>query len=238
MLSLLKKIITEKKEEYKIYFIPSLILVIFLFFTYEYFYRYYHIFKSPEEVRKYILLYGKYSIAAFLVLQVLQVVIFIIPGEVIQISGGYIFGTFLGSIISLIGIAAGSSAAFYASRKFGKSFVRKIIPEKKMNYFENKLKSSNLNLIVFLLYLTPGIPKDILAYVCGISSIGFKDFFILSTIGRIPGIIISAYFGANIKNKKYMILVIIAVVMTVLFILGTFKGDKIFKSIKTHLKNK
>ena len=80
-----------------------------------------------------------------------------------------------------------------------------------------------------LLYLIPGIPKDVLGYICGISDISFKDFIVYSTIGRIPGIFISAYFGSRMYSGHKGALIAIAVIMSILFIVGVFKGEKIVK---------
>ena len=44
-----------------------------------------------------------------------------------------------------------------------------------------------------MFYLIPGIPKDVLTYICGVADISVKDFFIYSTLGRIPGIFIREY---------------------------------------------
>ncbi|MPM96479.1 hypothetical protein SDC9_143642 [bioreactor metagenome] len=108
-----------------------------------------------------------------------------------------------------------------------------------MTFFKKVLKLGSVNYIVFLLYLVPGIPKDALAYICGISDISLKNFIIYSTLGRFPGIFLSAYFGAKIGTDNKLILIGIAVVATVLFILGVIKGEKIIKNmIKNEEKEK
>ncbi len=93
-----------------------------------------------------------------------------------------------------------------------------------------------IKLIVFLLYLIPGIPKDALGYICGISDIKFKDFFILSTLGRIPGVLASAYFGANIHTGNKSILIIVGVVSSLVFIIGVLNGEKIIKKIGKNMR--
>jgi uncharacterized membrane protein YdjX (TVP38/TMEM64 family) len=79
--------------------------------------------------------------------------------------------------------------------------------------------------------LIPGIPKDVLAYICGISDITFKNFMLYSTLGRIPGIFISTYFGSRMYAGHKGILIAIAVIMSILFVIGVFKGEKIVKSL-------
>ena len=82
-----------------------------------------------------------------------------------------------------------------------------------------------------MFYLIPGIPKDALAYICGVSDISFKDFFIYSTLGRIPGIFISSFFGQRIYARDVTSLITIGVTMSILSILGIFKGDTIIKAM-------
>lgn len=209
----------------------SALFILFLFVGYKYFHDYFYILKDPNEVRNFINSYGQYSILAFILLQMLQVVVFFIPGEIVQIAGGYIFGTVSGSIISLVGICLGSIIIFMICNIYGKPFVERIISNRHLNFFKKILKFGSVNYIVFLLYLIPGIPKDALAYICGISDISLKNFVVYSTLGRFPGIFLSAYFGAKIGTDNNPLLIGIAVVATVLFILGIIKGEKIIKNI-------
>ncbi|NOW13437.1 MULTISPECIES: TVP38/TMEM64 family protein [Clostridium] len=214
--------------------IAAIILLIFLIVTgYIYYSRYFYVLRSPQRVKEFILSYGKFGFFAFFVMQMLQVVAFFIPGEIIQIAGGYIFGTFWGTVISLLGITAGSAVAFYLSNKLGRPFVKKISGKQNISFFEKLIKNGEIKYVITLIYLVPGLPKDILAYVCGITDLSLKDFIIYSTIGRFPGIFISAYFGNTITHGNIKMMVIIAVISVVLFGLGVFKGKYLLTKISS-----
>lgn len=213
------------------YFILAVVGLFIIIAAYEYYSKYFHVLKNPKKIKEIILSFENYSVLAFLLLQIIQVIAFFIPGEVIQIAGGYIYGTFSGGIISLIGITLGSAAVYSISRLYGKPFVRKIISNKQLNFFDKILKLGSINFVVFLLYLIPGIPKDVLAYICGISDINFRNFILYSTLGRVPGIFISAFFGARMYSGQKGILITIAIVMSILFILGVLRGEKIIRSL-------
>ncbi|MHC6178601.1 TVP38/TMEM64 family protein [Clostridium sp. JNZ X4-2] len=217
----------KKIAEYKSYLVLGVILIILLVAAYEYYHKYIYIFRDPNKIKNIVMSYGRYGISVFLLIQVLQVVAFFIPGEIIQIAGGYIYGTLFGSILSIIGITAGSILGCSVSRIYGKPLVNKIISKRHLRFFDKILQLGSVNSIVFLLYLIPGIPKDILAYICGISSISLRNFVLCSTLGRLPGIIISTYFGSNIYSGNKIVLIIIAVMMTLLFVIGILKGEKI-----------
>ena len=173
-------------------------MLFFIYIGYEYYFKYSYILKNPNILKEVILSYGSFSILVFILMQVIQVVVFFIPGEFIQIAGGYIFGAFLGGIISLMGITLGSIIVYFIANNYGKPFVEKLILNKKVKFFKKILKAGSKKIVVFMFYLIPGIPKDALAYICGVSNISFKDFFIYSTLGRIPGIFISSFFGQKI----------------------------------------
>jgi uncharacterized membrane protein YdjX (TVP38/TMEM64 family) len=234
MLEELKEIIKEGFNviyKKRAYIMLTLIAVFMLYIAYEYYAQYFHVLRSPKQIKKLILSYGKYSVFVFFGLQILQVVAFFIPGEVIQVAGGYIYGAFLGGLLSLLGITLGSALVYGIARLFGKPLVKKIISEKHLTFFSKIIKLGSMNYIVFLLYLIPGIPKDVLGYLCGISEISFRDFLLYSTLGRIPGIFISSYFGAKIYIGSKITLIIISVVMTILFVVGVLKGEKIIKRL-------
>lgn len=223
--------VKDKLHEYKSHIVLGIIFAILLFIAYEYYHRYFYILKNPDRIKKTIMSYGQYSILAFYILQIIQVIAFFIPGEVVQIAGGYIYGTLWGSILSLLGITTGSMVVYSISRFYGKPLINKIISAKDFKFFEKALRMGSVNYIVFLLYLIPGIPKDVLAYMCGISNITFKNFIIYSTLGRIPGIFMSAYFGAKFSVENKVVLIVIAIVAIVLFIVGLFKGEKIISGM-------
>ncbi|GAA0180707.1 TVP38/TMEM64 family protein [Clostridium sediminicola] len=227
MFELIKDLI----KNYKPYIIFFFILIFFSIVGYEYYKKYFYILKDPQEIKQLVMSYGNFGYIVFLIIQIVQVVAFFIPGEIIQIASGYIYGTFLGSIASIMGITLGSMIVYTLSFKFGKPFVKKIISEKDLKLFSKILQLGSMKYIVFLIYLIPGLPKDVLGYFCGIADINFKDFIIYSTIGRVPGIVVSAYFGHELLSGKNHMLVFIAVTMSILFIVGVFRGERIIRAI-------
>jgi uncharacterized membrane protein YdjX (TVP38/TMEM64 family) len=202
-----------------------------VFDLFRYFEDYFLSVPEQEKIRDSIMSYGKYSILAFIFLQMVQVVVFFIPGEIVQIAGGCIYGTASGSLISLIGITIGSMACFFISHKFGKAFVKKILTGKRLKKIEDILRYKKIKYIVFILYLIPGIPKDAASYICGISEIRFRDFFIYSTLGRLPGIVGSAYFGAKIIEGDRLGLTVTAAAAAVIFIIGVLVEEKLMNKI-------
>jgi len=111
---------------------------------------------------------GLYSPIFFILLQALQVVISPIPGELTGIVGGYIYGATFGFILSTLGLALGSLAAFELARILGRPFVEKFVNQNLVKKFAFLTTGTGATLC-FLLFLIPGFPKDVLCYLLGLS---------------------------------------------------------------------
>lgn len=235
----------EKLKKYKYHIIVGILLLIILAIFYKYYAKYIDVFTDVRKLKAKLISYGPYSWLAFLVMQIMQIVIFIIPGEIVQVAAGYIFGPWIGFVLSLLGAVIGSAITFVISQKLGKPFVEKLVSDKdlwllkKLDHYKTghseknkadkseKEKHKSLRRIVFLLYIIPGIPKDILGYICGITSLSLKEFLIISNIARTPMLFVSIFFGHNLSRKKIVLLVAIIGVVCILVLIGVLVGKKL-----------
>ncbi|WP_032120777.1 TVP38/TMEM64 family protein [Clostridium amazonitimonense] len=188
-----------------------------------------NLIRDKERLKVYLDSFGTLGMLVFFIMQIIQVVIFFIPGEVIQAAGGYVFGTFLGTLLSIGGITVGSIILFTISKKFGMPLVNKFMSKKNFHKLEKLLNNKKINLIVFLLYLIPGIPKDSLIFVCGVSRIDLKNFIIYSTLGRIPALFLSSLFGAQVAGGNHFIAITIAIIATTVVLVGIVKREFLLK---------
>lgn len=225
-----------KKQKIKLLLIPLIIAAIVLMV--QYYSKIVLVFKDIESIKGIILGYGNYSFIIYIALQIVQIVVFFIPGDIMQISAGFIFGPIRGFLLSFFGICLGTSVVFFISRKLGKPFVNKIVSEKdtwiihKLEKFkEHPMKDKKLKKIVFFTYLIPGIPKDILGYICGVSEIKYKDFIIYSSIARIPALFVSSFFGHKLSFDNWKLLAIIAIISGIVIVISIIAGKKIISSI-------
>lgn len=168
--------------------------------------------------------------------QIIQVVICIIPGQPIQIASSYMYGVLIGFILSIIGVAIGTALTYYIAKVLGKDAMHLLFGQERVQQYHSKLNSRKSLLIVFIIYLIPGLPKDLVSYVAGISEIDFKQYLIVSTIGRSPGILGSLIMGAFIGKGQYLALGIFAAVVIVILIVCYLLRNKIFALID-HLED-
>ncbi len=121
----------------------------------------------------------------FIALQALQVVIAPIPGEVTGILGGFLFGEWLGLFYSTIGLTLGSVAAFGVGRWLGAHYVRTLVSQATWDKMGFIVEAEGA-ILCFIIYLMPGLPKDMVCYLFGMSPMPLWVFTLVSTLGRIP----------------------------------------------------
>lgn len=133
------------------------------------------------------------------------------PDRPFQFAAGYLYGFIPGLLFSCIGAVIGTSISFFLAKLLGKDAVHLFFGEERMAYFLERLNSKRAYTIVFLLYVIPGLPKDVVSYAAGISEMKFKPFLILSLLGRIPGMAGSLLIGAFYMKEHYIGMAIVAV---------------------------
>ncbi|MBN1685103.1 MAG: TVP38/TMEM64 family protein [Spirochaetales bacterium] len=203
-------------------FIAAVLIVVLIFRQ-----QIWQVFSSSENIKEAVESWGIAAPLSFIGLQFIQVVIFVIPGEVPQIAGGYLFGTVQGSLLSVTGILLGSSFNFLLARVFGVPFVRALFGEQRLEKFDAISRSPRSQIAFFLLFVIPGIPKDILCYVAGLSPMRYLAFVFVSMIGRLPGIVGSAGIGGAAAANKWVVAGIILGVASVLFALGVIFRNRL-----------
>jgi len=195
------------------------------------------IFSSRTELQAWLEQFGFWAPVVYVAVQVFQVVIFIVPGEVVQIAGGYAFGIPLGTLYSLIGIAIGSSIDFLMGRLLGRSFVEGIFGEQRVAQFDAVAAGQRTRTGFFLLFVIPGIPKDVLVYVAGLSRLHFGTFLLISMGGRLPGILGSAVIGDSAASERYVLAGVVFGVSVLLFVLGVLFRDRL-RGVVERLSNR
>ncbi len=176
---------------------------------------------------EFIMQYKGYAAAVLTGIQILQVIICIIPGQPIQLAASYLFGVLKGYLISIGGAFIGAFIAFYIARALGKDSLEAIFGEEKVNDYHRKLNSGKGLTAVLLIYLIPGVPKDLVAYVAGISDMRLRPFLIVSTIGRSPGMLGSLLIGYFISSRNYAAIGVLAVVTAVILIICFVKRKQL-----------
>jgi uncharacterized membrane protein YdjX (TVP38/TMEM64 family) len=190
-------------------------------------------YANRKAIAQYIRDAGPYGPIVFIILQALQVVAAPIPGEATGILGGYLFGTLPGLIYSTIGLTLGSCLAFGLGRWLGLPFVRRFVTQETYHKFDFLTRARG-ELVVFLLFLIPGFPKDILCFLLGASPLPFGTFFLVSTVGRIPGTWLLSIQGTQVRGHQYVSLFILLSLLAVALLVLHVNRDRLFDWMKRH----
>lgn len=123
---------------------------------------------------------GFFAPAIFIIVQIIQVIIPIIPGGASCAIGVIIFGPFWGFIYNYFSIVAGSIMVFFISRKYGMNLIKKMFSEKTINKYigwldENKRFEKFFAIAIFL----PVAPDDFLCYLAGVTKISVKNYLLI-----------------------------------------------------------
>jgi uncharacterized membrane protein YdjX (TVP38/TMEM64 family) len=170
---------------------------------------------DPQQLQTWLHTLGTWAWPVFIGLQIAQVVVFWIPGEVVQIAGGMVFGVWEGTALSLLGIAAGSLTAFLLARYLGKARMEKWLANQGFHRFQAVIHHPRLDLILGGVFLLPFLPKDIFCYLAGLSDVKPWRFFWVTTLARVPSLLLSSWVGDLAVHGLGMLFLGVVLVSTV-----------------------
>lgn len=200
---------------------------IFLFFHFDL----YTFFLDREKVVEFVNSFGPLSVVIFIGLQILQVIIAPIPGEVNGFIGGYLYGPVLGTLYSTVGLTLGSWLAFTLARWLGLPFVERVITPRIIEKYDYFMEHRGL-LITFILFVIPGFPKDALSYIIGLSHMKTTTFLIICTAGRLLGTIMLSISGNCARNGQNAAVAAILGISALIVILAVYYHDELLSLVK------
>ena len=189
--------------------------------------------KNPENQAKFKSHIEEFGILGWLTLltiQILQIFIAFIPGEIIEILAGILYGAFGGLIVCLLGVIIGSILIYFTIKLFASSKLEKY--KEKLSTYSFLNNPKKIHVYFFIIFIIPGIPKDIFIYLVPFLPIKFSSFLIISSIARIPSILSSTIIGNSIMDGNYLTSIIIFVSFALVGVLAILFYDKIISLFK------
>lgn len=190
------------------------VLLVLLFFTLVYMLlRLFHIDYSqitPEKVKEKILSFGIWAPVIYVIFYTLRPLI-LFPAGVLSMVGGLAFGPVWGLVYVVIGATISGVVEFFIARAFGRDAVAKFIKGKFVN-LDQAIERHGFK-TVLLIRLIPNVPYDIQNYSLGLTRIKFRDYFLATSLGIIPGSFAFVYLGSSLTNFRQFWKIIIAVLI-------------------------
>jgi len=199
--------------------------------------RYYDLLDDKEKVRAFLQAAGPAAPLTFILTQILQVVFAPIPGEATGFIGGFLFGVPLGMLYSTIGLTVGSITAFFLGRLLEVKFVARVVSKETIDKFDFLMERQG-TLIAFFFFVVPGFPKDYLCFILGLSTMSWKLFLLLSTVGRLPGTLMLTLQGAQVYQGNYLVTGLLLVFCLVLAVMLYYYREPLYQWLRTWHENR
>lgn len=190
--------------------------------------------RAPEDVQEFFSSFGYVGWLVALGLQILQIFVAFIPGELIETGMGYAFGPLRGTLLCYAGLAIGQGLIFAIIRRFGVRAFEYFTSPDALDRFSFLKNETKLKKLIFVLFIIPGTPKDLLTYLAPLTRIKFSEFMIISLIARFPSIVSSTIGGNLLAQGEYISAAVLYGVTGALSLLGMYVYNKVLKKKEEH----
>jgi uncharacterized membrane protein YdjX (TVP38/TMEM64 family) len=160
--------------------------------------KYLHVQDLMKAALEWIGKLGPWGPVIFIVLYVVATVLFV-PGSVLTLGAGAVFGVVLGSVCVSISATLGATAAFLVGRYLARDAIaRRIEKNEKFATIDRAVADEGWK-IVLLTRLSPVFPFTLLNYAFGLTRVRLSHYILASWIGMIPGTVMYVYLGSLVN---------------------------------------
>ena len=182
--------------------------------------------QDPKALEAYLESQGAWGVWIYMGMVILQIFAAIVPGGPFEIAGGYLYGAFRGALLCDAAMTIGSVLVFLFSRKAGRKFVHLFFSEEQIRSVRFLHASGKKEFFLFLFFLIPGTPKDLMSYVVGLTDVSLGTWIFITAVGRFPAIYLSTLSGTALENRNYGTFILILVLIGLLSLAGIWAYRK------------
>ncbi len=185
---------------------------------------------NRDELIRVVESWGPLAPLLYIILQILQTVVAPIPGQIVGSIGGFLFGGW-GILWTSIGTLIGCYIVFRIARRFGRPLLEKIFKKSAIDQFDFIINSKSAALILFLIFLLPGFPDDVICYIAGLTCLPIRNLMMIVILGRLPVIVVTNIIGDGIATNIPLV-VFACVVSVVILGLAVWQRERIMAFLK------
>jgi uncharacterized membrane protein YdjX (TVP38/TMEM64 family) len=156
-------------------------------------------FGDRERVADFIRRWGVWAPLVTIGLQILQVVVTPIPGQVLDVVNGCLFGPLWGTVYSTVGMLIGSFLAMGLARRFGRLLAERLVSRQALERLD-RYSCSRGPLFFLVFFLMPFVPNDVACFLAGLTPIPLAELMLIVLVGRMPSIVVSNLVGATMTE--------------------------------------
>jgi uncharacterized membrane protein YdjX (TVP38/TMEM64 family) len=154
------------------------------------------LFGNQQRFQEWVAGFGPWAPVVSIGLNAAQVLLAPIPGQIVGLANGYLYGTWVGTLYSMIGLVIGRTMAMALGRWFGRRLVERLVDAEQLARWDG-LAQRRGPLFFFLVFLLPFLPDDLVCFLIGLSPLSIPRMVVLSALGGLPGVFTSSWIGAN-----------------------------------------
>lgn len=173
-----------------------------------------------DAVRELIVDSGPWAPLVLVGLQLLQTVVAPIPGTVISMVGGFIYGTWLATLYAMIGTTLGFLIVFIVSKRYGRRVMKYFVSAESVEKYDKISTSKSGFVFIALGFLFPFIPDPVLGYIAGTTPISTRVLMVICTAMRVPGVMMSSFVGSQVGEGNYGVVAVFLVLLAIVLALS------------------
>ena len=175
---------------------------------------------DARAVRAFVADHAFASRLTMLGINIVQVLLAFLPGEPVELASGYAFGFWEGTALCLVASGLATSAIYWATRRWGWKLVGLFFDRSLFDRFSWLKSAKRLELIMLIVFLIPGTPKDFLTYFAGLTNMRFLPVVLIATFGRIPSIVTSTITASAVGSGNWPLVACTLVASALLLAVG------------------
>lgn len=154
------------------------------------------LFADQQALQQWVIGFGAWGPLAVIGLHAVQILIAAIPGHLIMIACGYLYGFWGGFWLTWAVTVGLSQAAFWLARRGGRPVVERLVPPGALERWDGL--AARFGVPFFMVsFMLPVFPADVMNYVAGLSSLPGGRFFVANLLGRLPGVVVLTLIGSH-----------------------------------------
>ena len=187
---------------------------------------------DARAVRAFVSDHAFVSRLAMLGINIVQVLLAFLPGEPVELASGYAFGFWEGTALCLVASGLATSMIYWATRRWGWKLVGLFFDRSLFDRFSWLKSAKRLELIMLIVFLIPGTPKDFLRYFAGLTNMRFLPVVLIATFGRIPSIVTSTIAASAVGSGNWPLVACTLVASA--FLLAV--GGLMYRRLRSHTR--
>lgn len=193
--------------------------------------------RSPETLRRYIEGSAPYSHLVFFAIQLSSVILAPIPSNLTAAAGGLLFGPLWAFLLTMAAVTLGSVIVFLLGRALGRPFAERFAASRHLERYEEVIRRKG-KLFLFLAFLFPLFPDDLLCVIAGLTDLPFRHFLLLVVIARPWGLLAASALGGAAPSIPLWGMLLLGGGLAALFVLALKYGDKFQAALLAKLKKR